>query len=153
MICRDLSDLLHQGRILFVLGSGVSVGLGLPSWTDLVRRLFKLNGVETPDTYDVRTQVDYYLKKTGSRDSTAFLDAVQESLYYNAMPAIERLGESPLLRAIGALLLTGQREGAKNLVSFAFDDFVETYLEAHGLTVRAVSEEAHWSSNADITAF
>ena len=60
---------------------------------------------------------------------------------------------SPLLQALGSLLVSSMRGRAGSLISFNFDDLIETYLRLLGFVVRSEPIAPYWAVNADMQVF
>ena len=52
-------DLIHDGRMVFFCGAGLSVGTGLPTFSGLVRELDKILNPDPAHRFDYRKRKDY----------------------------------------------------------------------------------------------
>jgi len=146
-----IPDLLREGKLLLVLGAGVSIGAGLPSWHQLVRDLFTAIGEKVPDTFDTRTLFDVF-RRHHCRDDEEYLDLIARGLYRD-VPSAFQLSESPIMRAVGTLAVANFQFGSRGIFSFSFDDLLETYLAAYGVPVTSLWDINSWSNNSGITVY
>lgn len=153
-VVEHLARELVRGRLGLLLGAGVSAPLGLPDWGQLAARVCLAAG--EPDT----GAADDPISRIGAvrirkyRDNTArFLQDVRKALYEGVNLNFETLRSSDLLVAIGALVTSSIRGSASHVITFNFDDILETYLEYYGAVTRSVSKQRYWTGNQDITIF
>jgi len=147
-----LADHLVIRRIALVLGAGVSIDFGLLSWNDLLWRLYASVG-QTPPNDDVYRQAEHFKREHCGSDSHRFMELVREALYSSLDISAANLTANPLLSALGALVMSSLRGSATDVVTFNFDDLVETYLEYHGFVTASVAEQRHWAPHADVTVY
>lgn len=155
-----LAHLLHQGALLPLLGAGVSIPLGLPDWGELVRRVLEKealgNALEAEiGGMNVLEAMDGLRELIGDR----FISSVKECLYrdvpaeYGAGGGFEYV-DNPLLRALGALIISSAKGGASEVITLNFDDALEWYLSLHGFLPYVVHSPPSFAwSRADVTIY
>src|SRR5215213_1446730 len=148
---RFLAGQLLKGRLALLLGAGVSLSFGLPSWPDLLDRLFSAKGEPTPTGHRLEQLAEHFRRKFYKGDDQGYLEAVRAALYRNAKIDFYNLRRHSGLAAIGALVMSSSRGSASTIISFNFDDLLERYLEFHGFVTMSVGEEVHWSESVDVT--
>ena len=144
-----LHERWHARRLTLVLGAGVSVSSGLPTWRELLndllasyvqrtyagtldaaarRKVRETLGSEFQNVSPI--QAAEFIQSRMS--SSEFVDMVKASLYRHAA-----VGGKPdqLLDAIVALC-----DGLHGIVSFNFDDILEDALSRNGIEFTAVTE-------------
>ena len=147
---RFLATQLTLGRIALFLGAGVSAALGLPNWATLIERLYLSADRRLPDV-PLDLAVQLFLDRVCNNDRVEFRAAVRAALYDGFEPRPER--EPPLLTALAALTMASQRGRASQVVSYNFDDLLETYLEWHGFTVTSIASDRAWADTADVRIY
>jgi hypothetical protein len=155
-----LGHLLARGAVLPFLGAGASVGLGMPTWSELVRQVGDRVGTdkETLDeiaAMDVLSAMDALRHLSGE----AFLANVKDVLYDSIPPNYGgttdlAFAQNPLLHALGALVISSSKGGASEVITLNFDDALEWYLHLHGLVPHIVhSPPTFASSRCDVTIY
>ncbi|GAA3833472.1 SIR2 family protein [Nocardioides panacisoli] len=141
-----LATELRTGQLTLVLGAGVSRGMGLPPWGELVVAL-ETNAetsIGSPDANadELMRRTDVVRRAVG--DSEKFLDAVHAALYEGARllgsQYPEVMLESPMLIALGALVMSSRRGSVTDVFTLNFDDVLDWYLHLHGFRTQIVSE-------------
>lgn len=151
LLTEHLGNQLALGRLALVLGAGVSMFFGLPSWETLVQRLYDNESMSNTDLNLARAVER--LRRAKYLDDTKYHDAVRRALYQGISADFERLRENPTLAAIAALVMNSRRGSAQRVISLNFDDLLETYLEYHGFTVCPIVNVRHWASNDDVRIY
>ncbi|HCB02792.1 MAG TPA: SIR2 family protein [Nocardioides sp.] len=142
-----LADELHAGQLTLILGAGVSHGLRLPSWGELVVTLETNAGLEPgpsdASADDLMRRMDTVRRTVG--DGEAFLDAVHAGLYGPAGHLAngsypEDMVEMRMLIALGALVMSSRRGSVADVFTLNFDDVLDWYLHLHGHRTQIISE-------------
>lgn len=146
-----LADQLIKRRIALVLGAGVSNGVGLPDWKELVRRLYESKS-DTPNPNHSPEQASeaFYCKHFKGQDK-AFSEQVRNVLYDGAILDPTSLGSHALLNAIGSILTASTRGSAGYAITFNYDDLLELHLRYRGFVVNPVHELPAWNKETDMT--
>lgn len=149
-----LARKLKSGSTSLVLGAGASNGFNLPDWAGLVKTVRDQCRAPAP-TKPLRPEqeADILLQQYFSGDRIAFAKAVREGLYLPARHDKAFLLKSDLLQAIAAFLSNSLRGKGGAVVTFNFDDILETYLRLLGFVVRSETLVPAWAVNADILVY
>jgi hypothetical protein len=146
-----LATQLKMSRLSLVVGSGISTNFGLPAWDDLLDSI--KGDFKTPSDYPKRTSAQkatLIKSKVFGNDNDLFLKAVRKSLYENAEIDFEDLQKNHLLSSLGALIMASSRGSISNVITFNYDDIIETYLGYFGYTCESSADGISWSSNKDV---
>jgi hypothetical protein len=140
-----LADHLRAGEITLLLGAGVSMGLGLPSWGDLVvaceTDVGGPTGSSTDSSEGYMVRMDAVRRK--SDDEEAFLNLVRTNLYGPDLIAegsyeVGQLSTMPMLNALGALVMLSARGSVSDVFTLNFDDVLDWYLHLHGFRTQTI---------------
>jgi hypothetical protein len=143
---RLLASELSKGTVSLVLGAGVSHGMGLPNWGELVCRVESLAGASVGDvdapSENLMRRMDSVRRSVGEAD---FAGLIHSSLYEHAgylelKTYPEELLESRMLIALGALVMSSLRGSVTDVYTLNFDDVLDWYLHLHGFRTQVVSE-------------
>jgi hypothetical protein len=148
-----LGEQLATNRLAIILGAGVSVPFKLPTWETLLKRLFKTKGATPPRATDLKRKAEYFQSTYYKNDDNGFLDAVHESLYRTVNSSYEVMRRSDTLAAIASLAMTSRRGSASQVITFNWDDLLETYLEYHGFVTTPIASAVHWTTATDVCVF
>ena len=149
-----LSYQLLKGRLAIILGAGISYYFGLPSWDDLVRRLYDYSGKTMPvGSYTNEELAEYFRTTFFSNDKTGFLNAVHQALYAEANIDFSSLRGHSTLAAIASLTMASLRGSASNIITLNFDNILEIYLRYHGFVVNSIYNDRHWYGRKDVTVY
>lgn len=140
-----LADALYRGHLTLLLGAGVSKGLGLPNWGELVVDLETKTGGAVGPVDDTATnfmaRIDVAKRSAGGTD---FQTLVREALYGEDLISHGDYGPSlasqPMMNALGAMVMTVARGNVADVFTLNFDDALDWYLHLHGFTSQVVSE-------------
>jgi hypothetical protein len=146
-----LAKQLKNGRIALVLGSGISKPFGLPTWHELLVRLYARKGVVPSPTLDLKRQAQDFRLQFFPTDKRGFIAEVKAALYDGVSVDFEQLRKSKTLSALGALVMASHRGNASKVITFNWDNLLELYLEYHGFKTLSASDEIHWAGNVDVT--
>lgn len=148
-IVPKLSDALKEGRLTLVCGAGVSMGIGMPSWDELLLRLLKIAADKLSRDGAVADREDalQYLKEQETSSAImvgkflktilhdGFLAELREALYESC-----HMGESSdLLEAISELAQS--KDGKKileSIITFNFDGLLEEYFDRKGIPHKTI---------------
>lgn len=147
-----VSDHLLAKRTTLVLGAGASSGFGLPGWDELLRRMYAAVGA-APVAEDLYRQAEHFNRTYCKNKQPLFMDHVHDALYATVAKSASHLVQNPLLAAVAALVMSSLRGNASEVITFNFDDMLETYLEYHGFVAEAIAEDRHWAPNADVAIY
>jgi len=148
---KRLAKMLGQGSVSLVLGAGASAGFRLPDWETLVNDIYSEVGAGLPTKATSPTKLSDDLKRSHFKGKDLeFSKVVRKALYKDFSASSSAILISPLLQAIGSFLASSMRGSAGSLITFNFDDLVETYLRTMGFVVTSEAEAPFWRSNADM---
>jgi hypothetical protein len=147
-----LAKQLNAGSLSIFLGAGVSTYYGIPSWTGLLENLWSERGKPVP-TSDLLRAAELYRRQFRPNDNAGFLVDVKHALYKTFKMDFDSLLGNPTLAAIGALVMSSRRGNVSRVVTFNYDDVLETYLEHHGFNTISLSDAKHWTTSVDVTLY
>jgi len=148
---RDLSRALYTGELALLLGAGISKAFGLPSWPQLVRDCLSSVGKPSAHIPD-EAPFDVLTKSAG-----IFHEACKPEQQYRALikqhlyAKHQREKTTPLLTAVGALLMGSRRGRIREAWTLNFDDVVEWHLRRHGFVSQVVTEIPCLLRDVDVT--
>ena len=165
-LCSEfLASQLNLGGLALIVGSGASVGMGLPNWNRLVSDCIEDTiSIKNLDIGEANKLRDYLssdnsyerLMKAMSRVEKHLGDdyskTVSECLYRDVKED-EALLNQRLLAVIGALTMNSSRGSISEVLTFNFDDILERYLRLHGFTSQVITELPQLRHNTDVTVY
>jgi hypothetical protein len=144
-----LAEQLASGRLTLVLGAGVSVGFGLPQWSELTDRAVKLSECTVDTTALTPEEIaEEIFHKCGTEQE--FGRVIRAALYETYDSSLSKLTSNRLLTAIGALTMASTRGQVAQVISYNFDDLLERFLEYHGFMLESIGAAYNWASKVDI---
>lgn len=150
-IDKFLANQLSRGSVSLVVGAGVSMGFQLPSWDDLVKQMYRTKREKLPTKRRSAPEMCDALKlKYFAGNDLQFSELVRDSMYRKIDADPSLVLSSPLLQAVGSFLVSSMRGRTGSLISFNFDDLIETYLRLLGFVVRSEPKAPYWTVNADM---
>jgi hypothetical protein len=141
---RYLAGYLQRGALTLVLGAGVSRGLGLPVWGELVQKSETSVGIpplptDRVDSTQLMTRMDA-VKRVCQGD---FLQLVRSNLYPSEYLKSGKypldIIYQPMLIALGAIIMSSRRGSVADVFTLNFDDVLDWYLHLHGFSTQIVS--------------
>ena len=150
-VIQYLAKQLKSSTISLVLGSGISTSFGLPDWDTLILELSK--GYNVPKGFSrlsAKQQATIIRKDVFNNDISALNNEIRNVLYNNASIDFESLQKEMLLVSLGALLMASSRGSVSNVITFNYDDILETYLSFFGYTCESAIDGVTWVSNKDV---
>lgn len=143
----ELAGYLTSGHLALLLGAGVSHDIKLPEWIELVRACEDASGVERDvvgeSSQDLMRRLDDVRAAAG--DDLAFFQLIHDQLYSSILAEAEgvrgypdTLLTSPMLIALGALVMSSVRGSVADVLTLNFDDVLEWYLHLHGFKTQVV---------------
>lgn len=149
-----LARKLRAGSTSVVLGAGASHGFNLPNWGDLVIGVRNQCGESAPKkALRPEDEADSLRRKYFKNDRVGFAKAVWRALYEKANHDPRFLLKSELLQALSAFLTNSIRGQGGTIVTFNFDDILESYLRLLGFIVRSETSAPAWNSDADVLVY
>lgn len=126
-----------------LLGAGVSRGIGLPGWADLVKRCCAALGVGF-DPNELTSKMDEVYDAGRSQHPPLPRETIVRDALYRDVGDRYSIHDlrKPLLLALGAITMTGARHGSTDIFTWNFDDVLESYLVAHGFGVQVITTDA-----------
>ncbi len=123
----DICKLRNSDNLTLFLGAGVSIESGIPAWEDFIKKLsakiFRSCGVCWCNIGNFLSHIRALKLLLGEGEHESFNSIFQKTLY-------ESLREKNLtLDAVSALIL---RKGIKNIITYNFDDLLESKLRSLG---------------------
>lgn len=146
-----LSQALYTGELALLLGAGISKAFGLPGWPQLVRDC--LNSVGKPFAHITDdASFDALTKAAGifhdaCKSEDQYRTVIKQQLYSSH----ERNTTTPLLTAVGALLMGSRRGRIREAWTTNFDDVLEWHLRRHGFVSQVVTEIPCLLRDVDVT--
>lgn len=144
-----LADELINSRLIIFLGSGVSLSFNLPTWDQLVEKVCEIAKVEYKIENDKYILMNYCKAILTDR----YIPTVKSVLYDNYSPILKELASSDLLVALGALIIGSKRGKVNKVITYNYDDILETYLLYHGYMPNVISQLPYDKINADIDIY
>jgi hypothetical protein len=142
-----LAGHLRSGQVTLLLGAGVSMGLGLPSWGDLVCNCEAAAKVAVGDAEDTAEgfMVRMDIVRREVNDEERFLELVRIGLYGAELVEegtydVEKLTALPMLNALGALTMSSARGSVAEVYTLNFDDVLDWYLHLHGFRTQTICD-------------
>lgn len=146
-----LAQCLKEGSLALVLGAGASDGCGLPDWKELISRLYRISGKVLPASETtLEGQADHFFVDICSSDETQFAAKTQEALYEGVKTDAAALAKIRMLAALGAMTMGSRRGSVRNIITFNFDNLLETYLSYFGYIVSSIDKLPTWAKNSDV---
>lgn len=147
---------LRLGTLSIALGAGVSRGMGLPTWLELVNECCGATGhplIPLGDSRNNRALLSAmtHVEKKSS-DTRAFREMIRNALYKNSRSDRALIGHV-LLSAIGTLTMRSRRGFVSEVVTLNFDDLLEKYLWLHGFQVQSIHNLPQLRLHADLTVY
>lgn len=148
----SIIDSYRKGRLVLVLGAGISIEHGLPDWSTLLQKLL-LSTIpdieETADRYRVLAEIftklfspnpliaarylHNYYRNENHEDPHAFEKAIRAAIYEE----IDMSKESELLKEIRQLCVApGKSPTLDSIITYNYDDLLESYLTSIGIDIR-----------------
>lgn len=150
-----LAHQLLDGQLAMFLGSGATVGLGLPQWDDLIESAFARKSATRPEKLSNEDAAEYLLWDVCGGDADMFHEVLRQALYerIDATGLRAQLRQNPLLQALGSLFMPSRRGSIRNVVTFNFDDLLESFLREQAFYVEQVVRMPHWRSDPDVRVY
>ena len=136
-----LAESLVNGTLVLFLGTGVSVGAGLPRWPDLIKSMREEVGLTSDNLGDsdeaLQDAADEVEIKFFSNNKKGFAELVRKCLYGDVKLDESLLSDRGLI-ALGALISGSRRGSVSRVVTLNFDCILEWYLSLYGFISQVV---------------
>jgi len=149
---QEIAEYYRSGRLVLVLGAGVSREHGLPDWNTLLQKLLlstlssdtaeakarssvlakAFTKIFSPDPLIAARYLYNYYRDNHTDDELAFDKAVRDAIYEE----LNLSNESKTLKEIRQLCIApGRSPNLDCIITYNYDDLVETYLANVGIDV------------------
>jgi hypothetical protein len=159
-VVKILSEALLKQRLAIFLGAGVSrelinsgaAPIGLPTWPELLARLYTAEGWSQPTGSNYIQQAEDFKGRVlaGGKNFGDVQALVQRALYQGVVLDFAAIRQNATLAGIGALISHSRRGHVSEVYTLNFDDILERYLRYHGIVAKPVIDEKFWSEPADV---
>ncbi|NQV28104.1 MAG: SIR2 family protein [Rhodopirellula sp.] len=152
---QQLGECLQDGSLCLFVGAGVSFGMGLPSWDDLVHGCVNNSPAETQVSPPTTPEEFLNAIDDVERSYTEFSgysELVRTELYSRIADERSLLDQKTLV-ALGAMTMSSRRGSINEIVTFNFDDVLERYLRIHGFTNQVIHSLPQLRDNSDVTVY
>lgn len=151
--CSFLKEQLKRGSLSLILGAGVSIAFELPNWNKLIANMEYLMKLKCPAELDDNMKKAGWLKMK-CKDNTEYIKFVRSALYKDTKAFdMKSMKENKTLNAITALSANSIRGYVRNILTFNFDDILETYLRSQGRIVTTYTEGNKYNENSDVNIY
>jgi len=147
---KNIASYLKQGKVLLVLGSGVSKPLNLPMWEELLLKMYEKRGKKLNSKISLGKAAKILRDSEFKKNEEDFRKEIQNVLYDGFNTGFEGLMTNSLLPSIGAMVMASQRGSSSRVITFNFDNVLELYLQYHGYTLNSCIVDKHWENNSDV---
>ena len=168
-----LAAVYRSEGVVLALGAGVSIGMGVPNWSELVSGLLvSLVTEQLTESVDEHQAVELAeaIRKTGNESpllSARYLrrgfedgNAGDPRAFQQALAAVlyrrdgSDMTPSPLLKELAKLCMP-QRIGPKvhSVITYNFDDLLERVLASEGIQYRSIYSASHRPSEMELPVF
>lgn len=136
-----LAGCLRRGQLALCLGSGVSLPFKIPTWKSLIDDIAASHGAPSIDVTDLPAAASHIEEDCFGGQRGAFLQALRETLYkqVDRESLAESLASNKTLQSLGALATPSIAGSIRTIISFNYDDLMESFLERHGVRVRSIT--------------
>jgi hypothetical protein len=148
-----LAGQLYKGRLSIVLGAGASIGFGLPDWDKLVKRAFDIVSAVRPGGITNEEAAEILLSSKCQKNEIQFAKLIHEALYQDFDVSFDSIRKNDLLSSIGAITMVSRRGSVSQIVSFNYDNLVESYFRYLGFDVESFSLMPAWDTRADVQVY
>ncbi|NLU92309.1 SIR2 family protein [Chitinophaga sp. Ak27] len=150
-----LAHKLKEGELVLFLGSGTSMGFGLPNWLTLVNLLreeVNLPPLDKNSTADMmQTAVDEVEEVL---EQTELIRLIQKYLYMNFDSlSLDKVLNNHLLVAVSALLMGSKRGHVTRVVTLNYDNMLEWFLSLFGFVVKTVYKLPQLEGSEDVRIY
>ena len=162
-----LAECLKEGTLALALGAGISAGMGLPKWPNLVNSCCKEVGIK--NKFNKNTANEKLLRAMNAVEDAINKDIqgnpkkqfddeyrklIHKCLYRDGKVEYDdSIIKLPLLIAIGALISGSARGSVKEIVTLNFDDVLEWYLSVYGLKTQIAHKLPVLRGNPDVIIY
>jgi hypothetical protein len=144
-----LANELINSRITLFIGSGISLSFKVLGWNDLVQDVCLVAGVKYDPTVGNDVLMNYCKAALGNK----YKQTVKNSLYKTYNPDLNQIATNKLLVALGALVIGSKRGKVNKVVTYNYDDVLETYLLYHGYMPNSISKVPYIKIDSDIDIY
>jgi len=141
-IIRELKQNYKKEKLVLILGAGVSMSFGLPSWDILLQKLMMTTLEKEKNTSSILSKLftkifnpspliaGRYLQKYFENNNTSFEEEVRKILYQE----IERETASKLMdEIIRYCIAPGKSPNLNSIITYNFDDILEYHIQKSSL--------------------
>lgn len=151
-----LAGALKEGSLALLLGAGCSTGMALPGWHQIVNALSSKLPSKSKTSFTSHTPAEKLFATMETVRSalgdTEYLAKVRRELYKNHQNGINK-EPTPLLRALGAAMISSKRGSVRDVITLNFDCILEWYLGFHGMVAQVISRWPRLLFAADVQIY
>ncbi len=151
---------LFAGRLLPVIGAGVSYFSNLPSWTSLLLSLAEEVGISEEESSTKISKLGPFefathVREVGyNNEQSVFLKALHQHLYKeNSVSALHETFQNSGMHALNFICSRSIRGGARNVITYNYDDILERMFRFGGFVAESIDKPAYVNSHCDVRIF
>ncbi len=143
---KNLSEAYNKGNLSLIVGAGISMKFGIPSWDELLQRLLLKTIEQEPETATILSKIytkifnpspliaaRFLQAEIDPKSIHAFEDAVRNALY----ETFDTNAESKTMEEIVQLCIApGTTPNLDSIISYNYDNIIEEKIIAKGLGLR-----------------
>lgn len=147
-----LAGELSRGRLAILLGAGTGFRI-LPGWVDLVAKICISEGVTPPtDKTEVEAKIQE-VKAKFKKNPSEYINVVKTALYSDCKITKEELRRHELFCSLRTLLTTKPSGRASTVLTYNFDDLLESHLKSCGVPCKSIFDLPSWNYNNQVSIY
>ncbi|MCB9204067.1 MAG: SIR2 family protein [Flavobacteriales bacterium] len=141
---------LQIGSLGLMVGAGLSMSVGLPSWQKLVSDCCATQLVDPPkDNSGKELKLAASRLKASFAGQPEYIQSVAQHLYKGSKLSLALIRQR-LLMAVASIIIVQSKLGSPQVLSLNFDSVLEWYLKVNALKVEVISNVNKLSVNHDV---
>jgi hypothetical protein len=144
-----IANELLNSRLSLFIGSGISLSFKISTWDNLVKNVCSVSGVPYSDTEDKYVLMNYCKARLGEK----YISEVKKALYQDYTPVLNEIASNDLLVSLGAMIIGSKRGKVNKVITYNYDDILETYLLYHGYMPNTITNVPYVKIDSDIDIY